>query len=88
MDEAYRDGGEWLYDVKNLLLARAGVRLMIFDGNYKPGSKGIAEQLAGRVREFNGSRAEDAYLLAAWDRNANGWSFRYFTIEMNAAIPF
>ena len=75
-------------DFEKLLLARAGVRLMIFDGNYKPGSKGIAEQLAGRVREFNGSRAEDAYLLAAWERNANGWSFRYFTIEMNAAIPF
>ena len=37
---------------------------------------------------FNGSRAEDAWLLAAWERNANGWSFRYFTIEMNAAIPF
>ena len=48
----------------------------------------MPEQLAGRVREFNGSRAEDAYLLAAWERNANGWSFRYFTIEMNAAIPF
>ena len=64
-------------DFEKLLLARAGVRLMIFDGNYKPGSKGIAEQLAGRVREFNGSRAEDAYLLAAWERNANGWSFRY-----------
>ena len=75
-------------DFEKLLLVRAGVRLMIFDGNYKPGSKEIAAQLAGRVREFNGSRAEDTYLLAAWERNANGWSFRYFTIEMNAAIPF
>ena len=122
VDEAYRDGGEWLYDVtwleyeksgrgelvdaplvaecewgdfedivydfEKLLLAREGVRLMVFDGNYKPGSKEIAERLAGRVREFKGSRPEDAWLLAAWERNANGWSFRYFTIEMNAAIPF
>ena len=75
-------------DFEKLLLARAGVRLMIFDGNYKPGSKGIAERLAGRVREFNGSRAEDAWLLAAWEKNDDDWSFRYFTIEMNAAIPF
>ena len=120
VDEAYRDGGEWLYDVtwleyeksgrglvdapliaecewgdfedivedfEKLLLARAGVRLMVFDGNYKPGSKEIGERLAGKVREFNGSRAEDAWLLAAWERSDDGWSFKYFTIEMNAAIP-
>ena len=47
-------------DFEKLLLARTGVRLMIFDGRYKPGSKEIAERLARRVREFNGSRAEDA----------------------------
>ena len=122
VDEAYRDGGEWLYDVtwleykksdltelvdaplvaecewggfaaivedfEKLLLARAGVRLMIFDGNYKPGSKEIAAQLAGRVREFNGSRAKDAWLLAAWEKSDDDWWFRCFTIEMNAAIPF
>ena len=75
-------------DFEKLLLARAGVRLMIFDGNYEPGSKEIAERLAGRVREFNGSRAEDAWLLAAWERSDDGWLFKYFTIEMNAAIPF
>ena len=34
-------------DFEKLLLARAGVRLMIFDGNYKPGSKGIAKLTAG-----------------------------------------
>ncbi len=61
---------------------------MIFDGNYEPGSKEIAERLAGRVREFNGSRAEDAWLLAVWERSDDGWLFKYFTIEMNAATPF
>ena len=82
-------------DFEKLLLARAGVHLMIFEGVSnripKPRSKEIAERLARKVREFNGSRAEDAWLLAAWERSAdeeNGWSFRYFTIEMNAAIPF
>ena len=67
---------------------RARVRLMIFDGTYEPGSKEIAERLARRVREFNGSRAEDAWLLAAWEKSDRRWSCRYFTIEMNAAIPF
>ena len=131
VEEAYRDFGEWLYDVtwleyererdglkwptpalieaplvaecewgrgnnlgyiaedfEKLLLARADVHLMIFDGNHEPGSKKIANQLAERVREFKGSRAEDVWLLAAWEGTNAAWSFRYFTIEMNAAIPF
>ena len=75
-------------DFEKLLLARADVRLMIFDGNHKPGSKEIAERLAGKVREFKSSRAEDTWLLAAWEGGNDDWSFRYFTIEMNAAIPF
>ena len=75
-------------DFEKLLQARARVRLMIFDGNQNPGSKKIAEQLAGRVREFNGFRAEDVWLLAAWEGTNAAWSFRYFTIEMSTAIPF
>ena len=129
VEKAYRDFGEWLYDVtwleyerddlkwpgtalieahlvaecewgtgkdleyiiedfEKLLQARARVRLMIFTGSTESGSKEIAEQLAERVREFNGSRAEDAWLLAAWEGSNDDWSFRYCTIEMNAAIPF
>ena len=125
VNKAYRDGGEWLYDVtwleyekgtrgelvnlvdaplvaeceggnkgdieddfEKLLLARPHVRLMIFKGISEPDSKGIAERFAGMVREFNGSRAEDAWLLAAWEKSEDHWSFRYFTIEMNTAIPF
>ena len=64
---------------------------MIFGGYIKPGSKEIANQLAERVREFKGSRAEDAWLLATWetsDDEEKGWLFKYFTIEMNTAIPF
>ena len=61
---------------------------MIFDARDQPHSEEIAERLAGKVREFNGSRAEDAWLLAAWEGTNAEWSFRYFTIEMNAAIPF
>ena len=78
---------EIVYDFEKLLLARARVRLMIFDHNWAGvGSKEIVERLAGKVREFNGSHAEDTWLLADWEQE--DWSFRYFTIEMNAAIPF
>ena len=61
---------------------------MIFNGFTESRSKEIAERLAERVREFNGSRAEDAWLLAAWEKSDDDWWFRCFTIEMNAAIPF
>ena len=47
-------------DFDKLLLARASVRLMICEGNKKPGSNRsneIAEELAKRVKEFRGSRA-------------------------------
>ena len=84
-------------DFQKLLLARAGVRLMIFNGDFecdgcKPGSRRIAERLAEGIRDFNGSRAEDTWLLAAWEKtetgeeNGKGWRFSYFTIETNTAI--
>ena len=84
--------GEIGDDFEKLLLARASMRLMIFDGNYEcdgcePGSRRIAEHLAKCAKEFNGSRAEDAWLLAAWEKKGeDGWSFSYFTIETNTAI--
>ena len=71
---------EIVYDFEKLLLARAGVRLMIFNGFHEAGSKEIAERLARKVREFEGSRAEDAWLLAAWEGTLDDWSFRYFAI--------
>ena len=86
-------------DFEKLLLARAGIRLMIFDARAvqlvyedehgdQNHSEEIARGLARMVREFNSSRAEDAWLLAAWEGSNDAWSFKYFTIEMNAAIPF
>ena len=79
-------------DFDKLLLARAGVRLMICEGNRKRGSNRsneITEELAKRIREFNGSCAEDAWLLAIFEDNKDDpskgsakkpWWFRYFTI--------
>ena len=65
-------------DFEKLLLARAGVRVMIFHGGNEPGAR--SDLLAGKVRAFNGSRAEDDWLLAAWEPNGDGWRFSYFTI--------
>ena len=88
----YRDAHD--DDFEKLLLARGGVRLMIFQGSNEDASGKIAKRLAKRIREFNGSRAEDAWLLVAWEWNRTAekgekdWSFRYFTVEANRAIPF
>ena len=68
-------------DFEKLLLARARVRVMIFGGTDEPSvAKDIADKLAGKVTAFKGSRAEDAWLLAAWEPNEDSWRFRYFTI--------
>ena len=75
-------------DFQKLLLARATVRLMIFDGTFERGSPGIADHLARQAGRFNRSRDEDAWLLAAWERSEErdvGWRFRYFSIEKGAA---
>ena len=69
-------------DFEKLLLARASVRLMIFNGNFKPGPEKIAAQLAERIRAFKGTRDEDAWLLAAFEGLDDGrWRFRYFPVE-------
>ena len=72
-------------DFEKLLLARATVRLMIYDGNYDSGSEAIAERLAGYISDFKGSYAEDTWLLAAWERHADtgAWSFKYFALELS-----
>ena len=54
-------------EFEKLLLARTGFRLMIFAGSNQAKSEEIAERLARKVREFKGSRAEDAWLLASWE---------------------
>ena len=71
-------------DFQKLLLARAGVRLMVYDGYHSShGSRSIAEQLAQNVMGFNYRQEGDAWLLAAWERaeNQQEFIFRYFTID-------
>ncbi len=85
--------GEIYYDFNKLLLARSGVRLMIFTSSRNQGGpRGIAEKLARKVRNFKGYCSRDAWLLVAWESlmaqpNANDWyRFRYFTIDEKGGV--
>ena len=85
--------GEIYHDFEKLLLARSGVRLMIFTSWRKHGGpRGIAERLARKVRQFKRSRSEDAWLLVAWERREaptnpyDWWRFKYFTIDENGVL--
>ena len=84
-------------DFSKLLLAYAGVRLMVFydwkstwDREDINNAEDMADNLAEQVRRFNGLRAEDAYLLAVlgWDDSGQVLGFKYFTLGLNGALPF
>ena len=87
----WRGGEEIDHDFQKLLLARAGVRLMIFNGEHKPCTQEIVEDLARQVGRFKRSGDDDAWLLAAWEQDGDsdqGWSFRWFTVKQGAAKDF
>ena len=69
-------------DFEKLLLARARLRLMIYDGSYNPDSEIMAKTLEDYIRSFRRAHPEDVWLLAAWERDidAGTWSFRYFQL--------
>lgn len=75
-------------DFQKLLLTRAEVRVMIFNGHQKPCTPEIVKHLARQASEFKRSGEEDAWLLSAserTDKNQKGWTFRYFAIEKEEA---
>ncbi len=53
-------------DFQKLLLARADVRVIIFDGARSPGYRRIFSILAKYIARHEGSRDGDTYLLVAW----------------------
>lgn len=77
-------------DFQKLLLARASVRLMIFGGWDKRGSKEKLEKMANTIERFS-PLCDDkgAWLLVPCvGSEKDGWSFKCFTIKDNTAIPF
>lgn len=84
-------------DFSRLMLARAGVRLMLCyhlkDGWGRKGinnADDMARHLGEWVRRFNGTCAEDAYLLAVlgWDESLRAHRFRYFILGLNSDWSF
>ena len=82
-------GGEYLdEDFQKLLLARATVRLMIFDGGNPASADQTASRLARQVAVFRYTRDDDTWLFAAWVTNDSerGWSFRWYTVRQGEAV--
>lgn len=53
-------------DFEKLLLARADVRVMVFDGSQNPGYRAIFETLATYIARCEHSQAGDSWLFVAW----------------------
>lgn len=53
-------------DFQKLLLARADVRVMVFDGTQNPGYRAIIEIFATYIARCEQSQAGDIWLFAAW----------------------
>ena len=95
---AYDSRGGIRDDFQRLLLAQASVRLMIYSGlrplpdypQQRLYSCPTASRLATHIEAFNRPRTGDAWLLAAWENDAdnqNSW-FRFFTIKNGQAVSF
>ena len=115
VDDQYKNGGEWLYDMtcceyekdflksvpvvaecewgnlgdikddfEKLILARAAVRVFVFDGMYcKNGAEALANKFCDWVGAFEGSQKGDTYLLVGYEEDEKDWCFRYFNILVN-----
>ena len=74
-------------DFEKLLLARARLRLMIYDSRFDPDFEPIAKRLEGYIGNFRRRHPTDVWLLAAWERNAEAWRFRYHQVGKFAEQP-
>ena len=54
------------YDFEKLLLARADLRVMVFDGNRQPGHNELFRIFAQYIGRFAHTEGGDAWLFAAW----------------------
>lgn len=71
-------------DFEKTLLARATVRVMVFDGmRCENGTEAFASEICGWVGAFEGNQKGDTYLLVGYERDEISWRFRYFIILVN-----
>ena len=68
-------------DFEKLLVARAAIRVMVFNGKWhKDGAETIASQICSWVGAYEGSQKGDTYLLMGHEKDKHNWRFRYFKI--------
>ena len=73
-------------DFEKLILARAAVRVFVFDGGYcKKGAEALANKFCDWVGAFEGSQKGDTYLLVGYEKDEKSWWFRYFKVLVNAS---
>ena len=63
-------------DFQKLLLARADVRVMVFDGTWKPGYKKLFEIFETNIENNQQAEPGDLWLFAAW--MPENWIFHRF----------
>lgn len=62
-------------DFEKLLVSRSKFRVMVFQAGSEESVKRIFDDMKGWVRMFQGTKAEDRYLLAGWSPDSNRFSF-------------
>ncbi|MYH70825.1 MAG: hypothetical protein F4147_12395 [Gammaproteobacteria bacterium] len=71
-------------DYEKPLLARATVRVVVFDEGYcKNGAEAIANKICDWVGAYEGSQKGDKFLLVGYEGDDESWCFRYFIILVN-----
>lgn len=68
-------------DFEKLLLARAAVRVMVFDGMmHEGGAEATANEICNWIGAYEDSQKGDTYLLIGYEADEDNWWFRYFKI--------
>ena len=71
------------HDFQKLLLARADLRVMVFDGGYFP-EEDKFETLKPHIERCEVTEPGDAYLLAAWSKSKD--AFEYCQIDVTQKL--
>ena len=69
-----------MIDFQKLLLARADVRVMVFDGTWHPGYQELFENFGINIANNTQAQLGDIWLFAAWT-NDEGWVFRRIDVS-------
>lgn len=73
--------GEIIDDFLKILVARATVRVMVFDGKHSDDrARGVVNKLCRLIKAFEGGQKGDTYLLVGYEEDDKGWRFRYFKV--------